>query len=348
MSLLVDIEKSFGDFCLKVKFNTQKEVFSLLGASGCGKSLTLKCIAGIEKPDKGRIVLDDKVLFDSEKHINLPPGKRGVGYLFQSYALFPNMNVYKNVKEGLKDKKHIEKIDDMLVSLGINDCKYKYPKELSGGQKQRVALARILINEPELLLLDEPFSALDSHIRFQLEENLRKVISAVNKNVILVSHDRDEVFRLSKTIAIMGRGCIDCIGKKEDVFKKPMTLNAAILTGCKNISPVEKVDEQKVFAKDWGISLSIDKVPEDANFLGVRMHHIKDASAKKAVENENVFDVEITEEIENPFSYTLMLRPKNIDCKVNIGWEIEKEKRKELEIHNLRIEIPKEELLFLK
>ena len=129
------------------------------------------------------------------------------------------MNVFKNLREGLKDKKQIEKIYEMLEKFGIEDCKDKFQRQLSGGQKQRVALARILLNEPDVLLLDEPFSALDSHIRFKLEQNLRKVLSSLNKSVILVSHDRDEVFRLSQTIAIMGRGSIDCIGKKEDVFK---------------------------------------------------------------------------------------------------------------------------------
>ncbi|MBE5970279.1 MAG: ATP-binding cassette domain-containing protein [Lachnospiraceae bacterium] len=348
MSLFVDIEKSFGDFCLKVQFNTQKEVFSLLGASGCGKSLSLKCIAGIEKPDRGRILLDDKVLFDSEKHINLPPGKRGVGYLFQSYALFPNMNVYKNLREGLKDKKQIEKIYEMLEKFGIEDCKDKFPRQLSGGQKQRVALARILLNEPDVLLLDEPFSALDSHIRFKLEQNLRKVLSSLNKSVILVSHDRDEVFRLSQTIAIMGRGSIDCIGKKEDVFKRPLTKNAAILTGCKNISPVEKVDEHRLFAKDWGITLFVDAIPKDTNYIGVRMHYIKDAALETSGDAENIFDAELTEEIENPFSYTLMLKPKGTGCLTNIGWELGKDSRKGLDDSNLKIEIPKEAILFLK
>ncbi len=348
MSLLVDIEKSFGDFNLKVQFNSEKEVFSLLGASGCGKSLTLKCIAGIEKPDRGRILLDDKVLFDSKKGINLPPQKRGVGYLFQSYALFPNMTVYKNVREGLRDKKDGKKIDEILESLGIADCKDKYPKQLSGGQKQRAALARILINDPDLLLLDEPFSALDSHIRFKLEQNLREVIHKFNKSVILVSHNRDEVFRMSDRLAVMGNGRIDCIGQKSDVFKKPLTKNAAILTGCKNISEVEIVDEGKIFAKEWGINLAVDNIPEDTRYIGVRMHYIKNADYPTLVDGENIFKASLSEAIENPFSYTLMLKCANRETAGVIGWEMDKKDFNSLDKENIRIEIPKDAILFLK
>ena len=170
MSLYVDIEKDLGSFCLKAKFEAGDESIALLGASGCGKSMTLKCIAGIETPDRGRIVVDDVVLFDSEKKINLTPQQRRTGLLFQNYALFPNMTVYKNICAGARRERDSQKRNRMIQSImenfGLTELADRYPHQLSGGQQQRVALARILVSSPRILLLDEPFSALDSHLRF--------------------------------------------------------------------------------------------------------------------------------------------------------------------------------------
>ena len=162
MALYVDIEKKCGDFLLKVKFTAQKEVLGLLGASGCGKSMTLKCIAGIEKPDKGVIRLDDKVFFDSEKRIHLPVQKRRVGYLFQDYALFPNMTVLQNILCSAGDRK---KASEYVKRFFLDGKEQLYPAQLSGGQKQRTAMARMLAGEPEILMLDEPFTALDNYYR---------------------------------------------------------------------------------------------------------------------------------------------------------------------------------------
>ena len=178
MSIFVDIEKHFQGFTFKAKFEVQNEVISLLGASGCGKSMILKCIAGIVKPDKGKIILDDVTLFDSEKKINLSTQKRRVGLLFQNYALFPNMTVLQNIKAGsLRDKKKDDsEIERVIEKFGLSDLKSRFPHQLSGGQQQRVALARILVSAPNILMLDEPFSALDTHLRFTLEKELKKVI----------------------------------------------------------------------------------------------------------------------------------------------------------------------------
>ena len=225
MSLYVDIEKTLGSFHLKVKLEAADETLALLGASGCGKSLTLKCIAGIETPDKGKILVDDVVLFDSEKKINLSPQQRRTGLMFQNYALFPNMTVLQNIRTGANretDKKKREAaVTAVLESFGLTELKNRLPHQLSGGQQQRVALARILVSNPRILLLDEPFSALDSHLRFKLEREVRQVIRKFGKTVVLVSHDRDEVFRMSDSIAIMDSGRIEVTGTKEAVFQKP-------------------------------------------------------------------------------------------------------------------------------
>ena len=210
MSIYVDIEKDFGSFVLKAKFEAGDETLALLGASGCGKSMTLRCIAGIVTPDRGKIVVDGVTLFDSEKRINLTPQQRHTGFLFQNYALFPNMTVAQNIRSGAKREKNpairLEMIRTVMGRFDLEPLSDRYPHQLSGGQQQRVALARILVSSPRVLLLDEPFSALDSHLRFKLEQEVRHVIRQFGKTVLLVSHDRDEVYRMSDSIAIMDSG----------------------------------------------------------------------------------------------------------------------------------------------
>lgn len=239
MSLYVNIEKKLGAFNLKVAFSAENETLALLGPSGCGKSLTLKCIAGIEKPDHGQIILDGVTLFDSVKKINLSPQERRIGLMLQNYALFPNMTVLQNIAAGAKREKNKgfrrEKIDYILDSFGLSEFSDRLPQTLSGGQQQRVALARILVSEPKILLLDEPFSALDSHLRLSLEEEVRQVIRGFGKTVLFVSHDREEVYRMSQQIAIMDQGSIIEIGEKGQIFEHPKCLQTARLVGCENV-----------------------------------------------------------------------------------------------------------------
>lgn len=230
MALYVDIEKKCGNFLLKVKFTAEKEVLGLLGASGCGKSMTLKCIAGIEKPDKGVIRLDDKVFFDSEKRIHLPVQKRRVGYLFQDYALFPNMTVLQNILCGAGDRK---KASEYVKRFFLEGKEQLYPAQLSGGQKQRTAMARMLAGEPEILMLDEPFTALDNYLKMQLERELMKVMEDYGKTVLFVSHDRNEAYRMTDRIAVMEDGKILDVQPKEELFQNPASLAATLLTGCK-------------------------------------------------------------------------------------------------------------------
>ena len=244
MALFVDIEKKLASFDLRMKFEMQDEVLALLGGSGSGKSMTLKCIAGIEKPDKGRIILDGRVLFDSEKHINLKPQDRGVGYLFQQYALFPNMTVYQNIVCGVKgamkragaensgrsiSKTEKEKmIRDIIDLVHLNGLDEKKPKQISGGEQQRVALARILVNQPDALLLDEPFSALDASLRKNLVRETYNLMKDYGKSVIFVTHDQKEAFRLSESVALIEQGQITRMGKKEDIFERVMIENYRI------------------------------------------------------------------------------------------------------------------------
>jgi len=173
MSLEVNITKKLDGFTLHANFTARSTATAILGASGCGKSMTLRCIAGIVKPDAGRIVLDGRVLFDSAQHIDLPPQQRGVGLLFQNYALFPNMTVEQNVLCGLKAEKdkaaRKARCAEMLQAMRLESLAKRYPAQLSGGQQQRTALARILVGRHNILMLDEPFSALDSYLREEVE-----------------------------------------------------------------------------------------------------------------------------------------------------------------------------------
>ena len=344
MSIFVDIEKNLGAFQLKIKFSAENEVLALLGASGSGKSMTLKCIAGIETPDRGRIILDGVTLFDSEKKINLPVQERRTGLLFQNYALFPNMTVWENLEAGAHRERETKKrqalVENFLESFGLKNFAQHYPKQLSGGQKQRVALARILASQPKILLLDEPFSALDSHLRFHIEQEVRKIIKDFCGTVILVSHDRDEVFRLADSLAVLHAGSIETFGTKSEVFAKPRTRQAAILTGCKNISPLEKISECQAFAKAWGITLYLDEPVAEAKFLGIRMHDLHPAA------EENIFLCQVQEVIENPFSYTIMLKAK--DGAESFGWEVDKEYWKNFQAEQIKIGFPKGKILLLR
>lgn len=346
MSIYVDIEKKLGSFHLNATFEAENEVLALLGASGCGKSMTLKCIAGIEKPDKGRIILDGITLFDSEKNINLTPQERHVGLMFQNYALFPNMTVLQNICAGAKREKNQHRrqasIQNVISSFELAELSSLYPYQLSSGQQQRVALARILVSNPKIMLLDEPFSALDSHLRFQLEQNVRNVIRTFGKSVILVSHDRDETYRMADRIAIMNNGQTEICGNKKNIFDEPKTKTSAILTGCKNISAIKRLDDNKIYALDWGMELSVRNDFENANFIGIRMHYLRPGVG------ENSILCRVVEEIENPFSYVIMLRPEGKNDTIPVGFETDKAAWDSIRQETISICMPKEFLIPLQ
>ena len=322
MSISLDLQKCLGDFTLKLSLEAGNEVLALLGASGCGKSMTLKCIAGIQRPDQGRIEVDGTVLFDSARRIDLSPQKRRTGLMFQNYALFPNMTVEQNIRAGTRrdrrSARQADQVGELMECFGLTALANHYPAQLSGGQLQRTALARLLVSGPDILLLDEPFSALDSHLRFRMERELREVIRQFGKTVILVSHDRDEVFRLSDRIAVMSDGRVECYGTRDEVFAHPGTRTAAMLTGCKNLSPIEILDAHHVKALDWGLVLETIEPAEGARYIGVRMHDLS------AALGPNTFDFDVVDELENPFSYTVMLRAAHCPGAGTVGWELDK------------------------
>ena len=305
MSLSVNIKKKIEGVTLDVAFEAENEFFAVLGESGCGKSLTLRCIAGIERPDTGKIVLNGKVLFDSEKHINLPPQKRKIGYLFQDYALFPNMTVEENIGIGIEKKRRKEEVARFVKMFFLEGFEKKYPYMLSGGQKQRVAIARILILNPEMILLDEPFSAVDSYLKWKLEQQIMELAKLYNSTILFVSHNRDEVYRLCDKMAVIHNGKVEVTGEKKEIFKNPRTVSAAILTGCKNIT--EMVTEgQYIYCKDWNIRKRIvcsEKVIGKA--LGIRAHDIKVIKEREYADAKCV----VEDVIESTFDMIYLLRP---------------------------------------
>ncbi|MFB0919525.1 MAG: ATP-binding cassette domain-containing protein, partial [Oscillospiraceae bacterium] len=278
-----------------------------LGSSGCGKSVTLRCIAGIMTPDEGHIELDGQVFFDSESKINLSPQKRHVGYLFQQYALFPNMTVERNISAAVRehDKKK-EVAAEMLRVFQLEDAAQKRPAELSGGQQQRAALARILATKPALLLLDEPFSALDSYLRYQLELELMDTLSRFNGNVIWVSHDRGEAFRNCSRVCVIENGKSEHVVTMDSLFHDPGTESAARLSGCKNF--VSAIPEgSAVRIPDWNVTLQCDRpVPENVSSVGLRAHYFRFATQGE----ENAISCGVERVIEDVFSEILMLRPE--------------------------------------
>lgn len=279
MSLEFKVKKDFGGFTLDMELNAENEVLALLGASGCGKSMTLKCISGIVTPDEGRIVVNGRVLFDSEKKINLSPQERRVGLLFQNYALFPNMTVEQNIMTGMNSFKMSkaekkEACRDMMKKFYLEGLERHSISQLSGGQQQRVALARIMVSKPDILMLDEPFSALDSFLRWELEQELMKVLEDFDGTSIIVSHNRDEVYRISDHIAVISDGSVDCYGSKQDIFMRPPTYQSALLTGCRNFSRVDYIDEKHINVKDWNAVFECSAQP-DVRFIAVRPHFMK-------------------------------------------------------------------------
>ena len=309
MSLYVDIEKQFSSFKLKVKFESNNEVLGLLGASGCGKSITLKCISGLMTPDKGKIILNDKVLFDSEKKICLSPQQRKTGYLFQNYALFPTMKIKDNIKIGITDMNNEMKdklMKEYIEKFGLSGLEDRYPWQLSGGQMQRAALARALITSPDILLLDEPFSALDMHLRNSMEKELKSIINEFNKDVIFVTHDINEAYRVCDEIIVYENGTSLEKRNKHDVFNYPKSLSEAKLTGCKNISAAIKTGPHTILAKDFGYEYTIkDDIHDNINYICIRSHDINIVQHDKL---PNAHKYTIVNIIENPFDYTIYLK----------------------------------------
>lgn len=319
MAVKVNIEKNFRDFSLKVNFEGSSASIGLLGASGSGKSMTLRCIAGIETPDKGRIVINGKTVFDSEKGINLKPQKRRIGYLFQNYALFPTMTVEQNIRCGHRGEKSSarEKVADLIRRYHLEGLEKRLPSQLSGGQQQRVALARMMIGEPEAILLDEPFSALDGYLKDVLQREMQDFLKDYSGDMILVTHSRDEAYKFCRELSIVHEGRIIVTGETKQLFERPGLLEAAKLTGCKNFSRAERLGSHEIYAADWKMKLHTEEnVDEDITYVGIRGHWIRPESKP----DENCMAVRVDQYIETTFEHQYMIRNKADENAAGLWW----------------------------
>lgn len=233
-----DLRKDFPGFSFELRLKVGPELVILFGPSGAGKSLTLKMVAGLVKPDSGWVTLNGRQIFASEQGVDQPIHQRRVGYVFQDYALFPHLSVYENVGYGLGHlprKEAREKIGAIMELLGLKGRENLYPRQLSGGQQQRVALARALITEPAILLLDEPFSALDATIRNEMRLLILDLQRHFKTPILFVTHDLAEAYTLADKMAVMARGRLLQAGTREEIFHRPASPEVAQLTGARNL-----------------------------------------------------------------------------------------------------------------
>ena len=351
MAISVEIHRKLNRFMLDVSFRSTSRRIGILGASGCGKSMTLKCIAGIETPDAGRIAVEDRVLFDSDSRTDLKPQKRNAGYLFQNYALFPTMTVEKNIGAGLKGNRIAKekRVKEMVRKFRLEGLEKQRPGQLSGGQQQRVALARIMAYEPDVILLDEPFSALDMFLKDQLQREMVNMLEDYEGTVIMVSHDRDEIYRFSEELLIMDQGKIVAAGPTKEVFRNPENKTAARLTGCKNFSRIRKLGEDTVEAVDWNLVLHVERtVPEDAEYMGYRAHDFIPVWGERG---ENMLKFDPVSSASLPFEQNYYIRSgEKADADEVICWFVQRDELQQLKEKGKPdyLKIEEEKILFLR
>ena len=313
--LKVDLDHQLGPFGLNLAFSSSSPRLAILGASGAGKSQLLRCLAGLETPKRGRIELNGQVLFDSERQINLPLQRRRIGLVVQHYALFPHLNVAENVGFGLAtlpSEQRRERVKQQLERVGLGDLAHRYPGELSGGQQQRIALARALAREPALLLLDEPFSAQDTYLRRQLQQQLADLLQDCQVPALLVTHDLEEAYRLSDELLVMDQGRLLAHGPNHQVFDQPRELEVARLSGCKNFSRVRQLSPTRLWAIDWHLEIHRQQaVDAEIDHVGVRANHFKllAASQNHQLPDRNQWLCQVVKVSEGPFQVSAYVVP---------------------------------------
>ncbi|MHB8484523.1 MAG: sulfate/molybdate ABC transporter ATP-binding protein [Candidatus Acidiferrales bacterium] len=316
MALEVQFEKRLATYNLTVEFSCGADPLAVLGPSGAGKSMTLRCIAGLERPDRGRISLDGRVLFDSSKNINLPSRERRIGLLFQHYALFPHLTVTENISFGLDNLPASERdarVKRQIAQAHLAGFEHRSPRELSGGEQQRVALARALAIEPQALLLDEPLSALDTHLRGQIERQLIDTLATFRRPALFVTHNMEEAYRIATNLVVLTKGRVAAHGPKDEIFRHPPSLEVARLTGLKNSSRAKQSSANTVEALDWNCTLlTHQSISSPPKYLGIRAHYVDFLEAASCVSSgANVFPCWLVRSSETPFRITLYLRLHN-------------------------------------
>ena len=336
-SLQMKAIKDNPGFTLDVAFSADSEPLGLLGSSGSGKSMTLRCLAGLETPTEGKIVLNERVLFDSEAKINLPSRQRRIGVLFQNYALFPHMTVAENIAFGLRYCKNKgrrlsrqqinQRVAKQITLVHLEGLENRYPSQLSGGQQQRVALARALAIEPEALLLDEPLSALDTYLRNQITKQLIEALAVYHGVTLFVTHNLAEAYRVCQNLLVLSQGKAIANDFKANIFERATSLTVAQLTECKNFSRAQPISPTQVKAIEWDCILNvIEPLPDDFSYLGIRAHHIKFVDNTN---QENSFQAWQVQTNETPHSMTIYLKlhsPPQDAVNYHLQAEVSKEK----------------------
>ena len=307
--LRVSLRKALPNFSLSIHLNAGERPVGLLGASGAGKSITLRMIAGVARADSGSIELNGRTLYSSEHGIDLPPAERRMGVVFQDYALFPHRTVAENVGYSLfrlrRDERQ-QRVGELLHALRIAHLANSLPAQISGGERQRVAIARCLAMQPEALLFDEPFAALDPHLRRSTEEQLRETLRSYPGAVLFITHDMEEAFRFCTELVVLDLGRVIASGPRQALFDDPGTQVAARLTGCKNIAAARVLNDHEVHVEEWGCTLkSLGAVGAAVDAVGYRSHHFR---LQGHAVGENVFPCWLVETSEAPHEMTLYLR----------------------------------------
>ena len=351
MAIEAEIKKTLGDFKLDIQFASKARRIGILGASGSGKSMILRCIAGFETPDQGSIRLEGNTVYDSLKKHNITPQKRRIGYLFQNYALFPTMTAAQNIGAGCRGTRAEKKrrVAQMLEKFQLSTLADRLPGELSGGQQQRVALARIMAYQPYAVLLDEPFSAMDLFLKDQMQREMQEMLADYPGTVLFVSHSRDEIYRFCEELVVIDQGKTVIQGETKELFERPVYLEAARLTGCKNFSAIQRLDRHTIRAADWGITLHLkNEAPQEAAYIGFRAHDFVPVWGER---KENCLRATLAGQAQLPFEQNYYLQPECDACGAQpVCWFVQRSSLPAISRRGMPdfLYLPEDKILFLR
>ena len=351
------VKKSFGknhvlrDVSMKVN---KGDVIVILGPSGSGKTTLLRSLVFLEKADGGEMDFDGKSLdLKKARPVDISWVRKNTAFVFQSYNLFANKTALENVMLGLTVGRGMKKemarqiALEALEEVGLADRKDYYPSQLSGGQQQRVALARIMAYEPSVILLDEPFSALDVFLKDRLQQEMMELLSDYDGTVILVSHSRDEIYRFSEELLVIDDGKQICYGDTKAIFDCPEQVEAARLTGCKNIVRVKRLDEHSIEIPDWGTRLHLEQeIDAEITHIGLRAHEFIPVWGER---EDNCIPVKEKGKAEFPFEWKYFLKGETEESD-DICWYVQKNLWDELTEKGIPdyLKLPEKEILLLK
>lgn len=327
------------------------EFLAVVGTSGSGKSTLLHMLGGLDYATFGSVLVSGKEIFKLNESELTIFRRRNIGFIFQNYNLVPILNVYENIVlpiqlDGEKPDKGF--IREIMEILGIFDKKNSMPNQLSGGQQQRVALARIMAYEPEVILLDEPFSALDGYLKDRLQLELEEMLEDYQGTVIMVSHSRDEVYRFCEELVILEQGAVVVSGNTKQLFANPQYKEAAKLTGCKNITAIRRLDAHTAELVDWGIVLQLKReIPEMYTAIGYRAYDFIPIWGEPS---ENCLKVRMRTQAELPFEVQYYLQPENTQCETTVlSWFLHRDQQSLIEEKGMPdyLQIVEEKCMFL-